>query len=199
MFIKWPIEASALNKIHLHCFVMHPSPFRRPDIGAYHSSALASVASLSSSSSCSHLRFALWFSAALTEPLAAAAVQRRCSVLICSGDESPGIRCTGTQDVQPASTATLNRCLLTFYHIVHFHYALFYLYPTQVWCPHSGSPCPERKPADVKAPPLYLPDHQPAVFWKKPIEWQEGGQHEAFSVLFWVFFSPRCVSCEKNV
>lgn len=127
----------------------------------------------------------------LVRLFAMAAMQRRCCVLICSGDESPRIRCIGLWDVQLSSTTTLNWCLFSFYDIVHFDYphVLLHLCPTQVWSPPSLPPSLRvwRENLLTLKPHPHLPDHQPAVFSKKLIEWQEGGQHE----MFWVFFSPR--------
>lgn len=122
---------------------------------------------------------------------AVAAMQRRCCVLICSGDESPRLRCRGLEDVQLSSTTTLSWCLSGSYNIVHFHYpyVLLRLCPTQVWrFPSTLSPlCLERKPADVKAPPT--PPRSPACGLCE--ESRLSDEKEDSMKLFCFFFSSK--------
>lgn len=122
-------------------------------------------------------------------------MQRRCCVLICSGDESPRIRCRGLQDVPLSSTTTPNWCLFSSYDIVHFHYpyVLLHLYPTQVWCLPSIPLCLERKPADVKAPPT--PPRSPACGLFEKADWVTR-RRTAWNFSIFFFFQDWCASYE---
>lgn len=94
-----------------------------------------------------------------------AALQRRCCVLICSGDESPRMRWSGLWDVSLSSLTALNLCFLIFR--IFFFFCLL-LTPQNVrnlpsicsppslslpgWLPPPSFCVRRENPADVKAP-----------------------------------------------